>query len=113
MNSKLAKLCKICTGWNHDSSDCKDTFVCKKCGGPNIRKACALQSFSNFASIGSESVKLCIQEVDISCYTKGNKTVRVLFDKGSQSTLIREKFGEAIGWSYTKASYSLAGNGSN
>ena len=37
----------------------------------------------------------------------------MLFDNGSQTNLGRYKFAESMGWSYTKASYSLAGIGTN
>ena len=37
IKSKLFNLCKICTRWNYNSSDCLGTFVCKKCEGPDVR----------------------------------------------------------------------------
>ena len=79
---------------NHYSSDGKDTFVCKKCGGPHVRNACALESISNCAVIGSKSLILCVQDIAVSC--KGNKFARVLFDNGSQTTLVRDKFAELM-----------------
>ena len=42
---------------------------------------------------------------------KGDNFARVLFDFGSQTTLVRNKFAEQAGWSYSKARYSLAGIG--
>ena len=38
---------------------------------------------------------------------------RVLFDLGSQTTLVRDQFAEQAGWNYTKAQYSLAGIGTS
>ena len=50
---------------------------------------------------------------DIAVSYNGNMCARVLFDNGSQTTLIRQKFVESMGWRYTKASYSLLSIGSN
>ena len=58
--------------------------------------------------------KLCVQDVLViskSRCKKGDDTARVLFDSGSQTTLVRNKFAEQAGWSYSKARYSLAGIG--
>ena len=37
----------------------------------------------------------------------------MLFDLGSQTTLVRDKFAEQAGWSYSRADYSLAGIGTS
>ena len=58
--------------------------------------------------------KLCVQDILVvskSRCKKGDSSVRVLFDSGSQTTLVRNKFAEQAGWSYSKARYSLAGIG--
>ena len=60
--------------------------------------------------------KLCVQDVPViskSRCKKGDNTARILFDSGSQTTLVRNKFAEQAGWSYSKARYSLAGIGAN
>ena len=38
---------------------------------------------------------------------------RILFDSGSQTTLVTNKFAEQAGWSYSKAQYSLSGIGAS
>ena len=41
---KLPKICKICTGWSHDTSMCKyEDVKCIKCGGNHFNEACSLQ----------------------------------------------------------------------
>ena len=58
--------------------------------------------------------KLCVQDVPVvsnSRCKQGDITARLLFDSGSQTTLVRNKFAEQAGWSYSKAQYSLAGIG--
>ena len=57
--------------------------------------------------------KLCVQDIPASVASEPDRKVRVLFDLGSQTTLVRDKFAEQAGWSYTTAQYSLAGIGSN
>ena len=42
---------------------------------------------------------------------KNSISARVLFDSGTQTTLVRDCFTESAGWSYSKADYSLAGIG--
>ena len=115
MKAKCKTLCKICTSWLHDSSDCNFKGTCKFCNLSHARGACALQSLASCASIGIKMAKLCIQDVPVvsnSRPKKGEITARVLFDSGSQTTLVRNKFAEQAGWSYSKAQYSLAGIGS-
>ena len=59
-------------------------------------------------------VKLCVQDIAISKGKKrAAKTARVLFDLGSQATLVRDKCAEQAGWSSTKANYTLAGIGAS
>ena len=61
-------------------------------------------------------MKLCIQDIPaIGNFEPDRKTAnaRVLFDIGSQTTLVRDQFAEQLGWSYTKAQYSLAGIGTS
>ena len=65
----------------------------------NVRNACALKSISNYAAIGSKYVILFIQDIDVSCITKGNKTTRIFLENCSQTTLIGDKFAEWMGWS--------------
>ena len=55
--------------------------------------------------------KLCVQDIPVSVDSKSDKNARVLFDNGSQTTLVRDHFAEQAGWSYTKAQYTLAGIG--
>ena len=64
----------------------------------------------------SNLVKLCVQDIPaISSLESDEKSpnARVLFDLGSQTTLVRDNFAEQLGWSYTNAHYSLAGIGSS
>ena len=55
---------------------------------------------------------MCVQDIPASVASEPDRNVRVLFDLGSQTTLVRDKFAEQAGWSYTNAQYSLAGIGS-
>ena len=115
MKVKCKTLCKICTSWLHDSSDCDLKGTCKLCNLSHARGACALQSLASCASIGIKMTKLYVQDVPVisnSRCKKGDITARVLFDLGSQTTLVRNKFAEQAGWTYSKAQYSLAGIGS-
>ena len=60
--------------------------------------------------------KLCVQDVPVICSSDSGRkvaTARILFDSGSQTTLVRDKFAEQAGWSYSKAQYSLAGIGTS
>merc|ERR1712101_57893 len=78
--------------------------------------ACALQQFASCANIGTNLVKLCVQDIP-AIYSSGSDrkltNARVLFDLGSQTTLVRDQFTERAGWHYTKAQYSLAGIGTS
>ena len=110
MKAKCKTLCKICTSWLHDSSDCNFKGTCKFCNSPHARGACALESLASYASRGIKMTKLCVQDVLViskSRCKKGDNTARILFDSGSQTTLVRNKFAEQAGWSYSKARYSL------
>ena len=42
---------------------------------------------------------------------KEDITAKILFDCGSQTMLVTNKFAEQAGWSYFKAQYSLSGIG--
>ena len=44
---------------------------------------------------------------------KGDITARILFDSGSQTTLVTNKFAEQAGWIYSNAQYSLSGIGAS
>ena len=112
MRAKCKTLCKFCTSWLHNSSNSDAKGTCKSCNYSHARGACALQSLASCASIGIKMTKLCVQDVPVisnSRCKKGDITARVLFDSGSQTTLVRNKFAEQAGWSYSKAQYSLAG----
>ena len=58
--------------------------------------------------------KLCVQDVlivsKLRC-KRGDKFARIIFDSGSHTLLVRNKFAEQAGWTYSKARYSLAGIG--
>ena len=58
--------------------------------------------------------KLFVQDItaisDSKCRS-GDSTARILFDSGSQTTLVADKFAEQLGWTYSKVKYSLAGTG--
>ena len=71
-----------------------------------------MQQFVSCASLGSSVSKLCVQDIPASVASKPDRNARVLFDNGSQTTLVRDQFAEQAGWSYTKAQYTLAGIGS-
>ena len=55
---------------------------------------------------------MCVQDIPASVTSEPDRNARVLFDLGSQTTLVRDQFAEQAGWSYTNAQYSLAGIGS-
>ena len=60
--------------------------------------------------------KLCVQYVPVISNPRCKKediTDRILFDSGSQTTLVTNKFAEQAGWSYSKAQYSLSGIGAS
>ena len=76
-------------------------FNCAKCNYTHVYGACALQSLVNCAAISTKASKLCVQDISVntgSRYRKGNsrpvKNARVLFDLGSQTSLVRDKFAE-------------------
>ena len=86
----------------HDSSKCKVKLVCKECNSVHIRGACALQQLASCANIGTKLAKLCVQDIPAICSSGSKKKVtnaRVLFDLGSQTTLVRNQFAEQAGWS--------------
>merc|ERR1711895_210602 len=112
VKNKFKKLCNICYGWTHEVSDCRyNKVVCSKCNGNHFYDTCDLQQFVSCASFGSSMSKLCVQDIPVSVDSKFDKNARVLFDNGSQTTLVRDHFAEQAGWSYTKAQYTLAGIG--
>ena len=81
--------------------------VCKSCNEVHLKGACALKHLASCANIGTKLAKLCVQDVPVIC-NLGSKikviTARVLFDSGSQTTLVRNRFAEQLGWSYSKLS---------
>ena len=100
----------------HDSSECTYKGTCKFCNSPHAKGACALQSLASCASSGSRLTKLCVQDVTVISNPrskKGDISARILFDSGSQTTLVTNKFAEQAGWSYSKAQYSLSGIGAS
>ena len=116
MKTKCKTLCKFCTSWLHDSSECTFKGTCKFCNLPHAKGACALQSLASCASSGSKLTKLCVQDVTVISNPrskKGDISARILFDSGSQTTLVTNKFAEQAGWSYSKAQYSLSGIGAS
>ena len=65
MKAKFKMLCKFCTSWLHDSSECTFKGTCKLCNLPRAKGACALQSLASCASGGSKLTKLCVQDVTV------------------------------------------------
>ena len=65
MKAKCKTLCKICTSWLHDSSECTFKGTCKFCNLPHAKGACALQSLVSCASVSSGLTKLCVQDVTV------------------------------------------------
>ena len=114
MKAKVKMLCKFCTSWLHDSSECTIKGTCKFCNLPHAKGACALQSLVSCASSGSGLTKLCVQDFTVISNPRCKRGViiaRILFDSGSQTTLVTNKFAEQAGWTYSKARYTLAGIG--
>ena len=70
---------------------------------------CTLKSyFSCFASGRSNNYYLSLQDIPVSGYSH---TARVMFDNGSEVTLITHVFARKAKLSYKDASYSIAGIG--
>ena len=65
MKTKCKTLCKFCTSWLHNSSECDVKGTCKSCNYSHARGACALQSLASCASIGIKMTKLCVQDVPV------------------------------------------------
>ena len=85
-------------------STCKYSDIkCKKCSGNHFHEACSLQQIVSCASVGSSLTKLCVQDIPASVGSEPDRNARVLFDLGSQTTLVRDQFAEQAGWSYTTA----------
>ena len=66
------------------------------------------------ASVSSGLKKLCVQDVTVISNPRCKRediTARILFDSGSQTTLVTNKFAVQAGWTYSRAKYSLAGIG--
>ena len=40
---KVESLCKYCTSWRHNSSECNVKGTCKSCNFAHARGACSLQ----------------------------------------------------------------------
>ena len=113
IKSKIENICSVCSSWTHKTSDCKFSGIkCSKCGGHHFNDVCEIGKFVSCATVGSSLSKLCVQDIPASVASEPDRKVRVLFDLGSQTTLVRDKFAEQAGWSYTTAQYSLAGIGS-
>ena len=110
-------MCNRCTSWEHESSDCYSKAICRAFKTNHIQGACSLQQLINCAAVVKNIAKLCMQDISIDTgkrFKKANSsTARVLFDLGSQTTLIRDMFAEQVGWRYSKADYSLAGIGTS
>ena len=95
VKNKTKKVCTICYGWTHEASDCRYTGIkCQKCGGKHFNETCDLQQFVSCASLGSSLSKLCVQDIPASVASKPDRNARVLFDLGSQTTLVRDQFAE-------------------
>merc|ERR1712089_41533 len=110
VKTKFKKICNICYGWTHEASDCNyNKVICSKCNGNHFYDTCELQQFISCASLGSSVSKLCVQDIPASVISEPNRNARVLFDNGSQTTLVRDQFAEQAGWSYTKAQYTSLG----
>ena len=43
VKDKVKSLCKYCTSWHHNSSECKVNGTCKNCNFAHARGACSLQ----------------------------------------------------------------------
>ena len=113
---KMQDLCQLCTMWNHDTSKCASKIICKKCNSKHWSEACALQQTASYANVGTNLIKLCVQDI-LAIVSSGSDrkliNARVLFDLGSQTKLVRDQFAELAGWAYTNAPYSLAGIGTS
>merc|ERR1712240_350452 len=86
LKSKLEKICSVCTGWSHKTSDCRFSDIkCFKCGGNHFNDVCEIGKFVSCATVGSSLSKLCVQDVPASLASEPDRKVRVLFDLGSQT----------------------------
>ena len=65
----------------------------QKCSNKHHHGACALQQLVSCANVGTKLVKLCVQDIPAICSfgpKKKTTNARVLFDLGSQTTLVRD-----------------------
>ena len=44
VKARFGSLCKYCTGWGHNSSDCRVKGTCQNCNFSHVKGACCLQS---------------------------------------------------------------------
>ena len=83
-------MCKRCTSWENKTNDCKSRTVCNSCNTNHVRGACCLQHLVNCAAVVKNITKLCVQDVAIGQgKSMADRTARVLFDLGSQTTLVK------------------------
>ena len=67
LKGKLEKICSVCTGWSHKTSDCKFKDVkCYNCGDNHFNDVCEIKKFISCATVGSSLSKLCVQDIPAS-----------------------------------------------
>ena len=59
IKAKCKTLCKICTSWLHNSSDCNFKGTCKFCNSPHAKGACTLQSLDICVNRGIKMTVMC------------------------------------------------------
>ena len=63
VKGKMQELCQLCTGWNHDTSKCASKTICRKCNSKHWSEACALQQIASCTNVGTNLIKLCVQDL--------------------------------------------------
>ena len=50
---KVFKLCRLCTSWEHNTTECKVDLNCKKCNVAHAGNVCALEILTNCPAVSA------------------------------------------------------------
>ena len=104
-------VCSKCSSWSHKGEDCNWKTNCPKCNEVHINDMCTLKKFFS-CSVSAKSNACYMSLQDIPVHNSNNKA-RVMFDNGSEITLVSNFFTKKNNLPFEEATYTLAGIGSN
>ena len=103
-------VCAKCSSWSHQTEACNWRGNCSKCNEVHIQDLCSFKKFLVCSlSTGNNCCLMSLQDIPV---CNSSIKARVMFDNGSEITLVSNSFAKKNNLPFERATYTMAAMGS-